>query len=87
MLIVAELDVSEAVMVILNDVTIYFEDNDDGHHSRIDSSYIAKSLSNAIKQPIYWVSIKAEDIGGDDWDYDQMKSEAVKLASLTIVLN
>jgi hypothetical protein len=78
MLILANLEDAIGAAVILNGVTIYHEDDDDGHYQSFDAAMVASRLSEALKLKVFNIDLTIKECGGDEWNFDRVNTVAVK---------
>lgn len=86
--IVAYYDAESVVMVIVNGVTVYQEENDDRDYTNrgFSALEVAKRLSKALRSPVKKVSILKSDLqralgeAAIEWNMDDLREIALKKA-------
>ena len=86
MLILAQLEHGIGAAVIFNGVTIYHEDDDDGHSQSFDAEMVASRLSEALKVPVTNIDVTIEEAGGDEWNFDEVLRVAVEKYEATLFI-
>ncbi len=70
--------------VILNGVTVYHEDDDEGYSQAFTALNVAERLAESLQLQVEEINLTWEDISQNDWNFDDVQDVACKKAGVTL---